>query len=196
MRTYFAFLFVALCAFAFSSPAFAGKYEEDCGVFRGEKRLYGLCIAYQNALYHEDEEAMADIFANWQKWVDENGEPQLPNHPYDDGEEPECPCWTADDLEKWTAGLGGVYCVSAADFDRIAYNNDFRPDLYAGVKRLTTADYECSVSLSTGGLIFAATFEESEICRAGLEVLRASTWDDDGDPNTDEVPVFETCIEF
>jgi hypothetical protein len=101
MRKYFAFFVVALCALVFSSPAFAGKYEEECGDFKGEKRLYGLCIAFQNALHHEDEEAMEDIFANWQKWVDEDGEPQLPGYPYPDEEEgcPEeqdfcCPCWS------------------------------------------------------------------------------------------------------
>ena len=99
MRKYFVFLAVFFGLAALSSPALAGKYDDDCAVFKGEKRLYGLCTAYQNALVNEDEEAMADIFANWQKWVDEDGMPQLPGHDYGQEEEPVCPCWSESDLD-------------------------------------------------------------------------------------------------
>jgi len=83
----------------FSVPAIAGKYQV-CEEFKGYKRLFGLCNAYQNALAHEDEEAMADISDNWDNWVNELGEPALPNRVPDTGDDDVgeevpviCPCW-------------------------------------------------------------------------------------------------------
>jgi hypothetical protein len=88
----------------FSVPAIAGKHQV-CEDFKGNKRLYGLCNAYQNALAHEDEEAMADISDNWDKWVNELGEPLLPNRVVDPGDDDigeevpvVCPCWDFQNL--------------------------------------------------------------------------------------------------
>jgi hypothetical protein len=93
----------------FSGSVFAGKHAV-CEDFKKSKRFYGLCNAYQNALAHEDLEAATNIFQNWSKFVDEYGDPQLPNHAYEDelpseddplpGEEqvPECPCWSIEDM--------------------------------------------------------------------------------------------------
>lgn len=85
----------------FSGPVLAGQYQE-CDIFKGMKRLYGLCNAYQNAYYAGDEDAMTDIWANWNKWATSTT-PGLPNAPVV-VEEPvivgapdafylECPCW-------------------------------------------------------------------------------------------------------
>lgn len=98
MRKNITYLVFIMLFSMFSSPVFAGQYEE-CDVFKGSKRLYGLCNAYQNAYYAEDEETMADIWANWNKWATED-DPVLPNSP-DDVEVPvTCPCWDYAILEQ------------------------------------------------------------------------------------------------
>ena len=99
MRKFFASFVVFMLFSMFSFPALAGKHQV-CEEFKGNKRLFGLCNAYQNALAHDDEQAMADISDNWDKWVNEHGEPELPNRVVDSSDDgtgedelPICPCW-------------------------------------------------------------------------------------------------------
>jgi hypothetical protein len=99
MRKFLASIVVFMLFSMFSVSALAGKHQV-CEEFKGYKRLFGLCNAYQNALAHEDEEAMADISDNWDKWVNEFGEPALPNRVVDTGDDGTgeeipvvCPCW-------------------------------------------------------------------------------------------------------
>ena len=182
MRKFITFAFLFMLFSMVSGSVFAGKYE-DCVDFKGDKRLYGLCNAYQNALFNEDEDAMADIFRNWEKYVDENGEPQLPNHDYGSVE---CPCWTAEILADATAGKQGVFCASSATHDEANYFNN-APFFEAGL--FDEASGYCVMELGYASVALLISAEEAQLCRAGVQVLQDST-DESGNF------VFPPCLEF
>ena len=174
----------------FSGTAFAGKYPE-CDDFKGFKRLYGLCNAYQNALFHEDEEAMADISRNWDKWWDEeDGLPGLPNRP-DDIPTPDpdpvldpvvCPCWTYEVLESAIRCDGYNYAFHIADESQsgsdllvLMWQDPFDDQVPPEMIQISTGTLysmtpECRLAAQpeyvNGGLLASPVDEEEELlCR-------------------------------
>ena len=171
----------------FSGTAFAAKYPE-CDVFKGYKRLYGLCNAYQNAVFHQDEEAMADISRNWDKWWDEDdGLPGLPNRPSDAN--PVCPCWTYETLESAIRCDGFEFAFASTDDTGDGTGKDTlvlqqwldgmlisQPQLTAGAFFPEAPDRICLISAPTGLVDNPMATVEGEIdlqCRQDVVDLAA-----------------------
>ena len=89
----------ALMLSIFSSQVFAGKIAvcEDIKDNPDYKGLYGLCNAYWN---EDDEDARAQIYANFVKKAGPEGQPM----PEPDAKKPEdvtCPCWDFNILKQY-----------------------------------------------------------------------------------------------
>jgi hypothetical protein len=113
----------------FSGSVFAGQYQE-CEPFKGMKRLYGLCNAYQNAFNAGDEESMADILANWDKWATDDT-PVLPNSPVGTKQPAafylECPCW-AGMTDEQICSMGFPDFYPSASGGGLLFLEDFMSD--------------------------------------------------------------------
>lgn len=191
MRKFIASSVLILLFNLFSGTAFAGKHDV-CKPFKDSKGLYGLCTAYQNAYNRGDEEAMADLFANWLEKAGGDGS-DLPNAPISNVPEPApdevaCPCWDADSLDAATAGKYGVFCVNSEGFDEAFYEaND--PYLFAGYDGLTPSSRCVLQALNVSIMVEDLTAEEEVACRAGVQTMQLS--------QVDDVPVFaEGCVNF
>ena len=158
----------------FSGPVFAGKYEE-CDPFKGMKRLYGLCNAYQNAFYAGDVDAMADLYANWKKWASDDD--VLPNSP-DTGTQPlpeppqvACPCTNGMDTTEWGITVGcsgdgitgkyGMFVVPETNFSTDFYVLDEVEGYTCGLMQSP------AVFLEIGNM----TYAEFDACMSQLETL-------------------------
>ena len=163
MRHSIAFTAFFLVASLYSGTVLAGKYAV-CEDFKGLKRLYGLCNAYQNALFHEDELAMFDISNNWDKWVDEQGMPELPNRVPDVGDDTEnpatCPCWDYAVIEKaicqdgfkevWhEPDLNGAILLFLNWTDPLNPYSELAIELYAGYTWFSPSVPECRINAAS-----------------------------------------------
>ena len=155
----------------FSGSVFAGKYDYECGEFKKQKQLYGLCNAYQNALAHDDVDAMADIERNWDKRVDENGEPELPGRI--DGNQG-CLCWSEIQMCDAVNGASeGTYIKGIPSVDDngsvIGFNG-------AEIFFAAGTSYEgliCIYQNSYYGIYerFETTPQQDELCRAAIDLI-------------------------
>jgi hypothetical protein len=157
----------------FSGSVFAGQYQE-CEPFKGMKRLYGLCNAYQNAFNAGDVDAMADIYANWKKWapdVDLPNSPDTRTEPLPEPSEVACPCTDGMDTTEWgitvscsgdgIVGLYGMFVVPETNFSTDFYALDEAEGYTCGLMQSP------AIFLEFGNM----TYGEFDACMSQLETL-------------------------
>lgn len=184
----------------FSGSVLADGELLTCADFKASdskeiKKLFGLCNAYQNALANEDQDTMDDIFATWSKKVGEGGEPKLPGHDYDGGEEPlvTCPCWNYCTLAKAVVDGSVVVAFGGQDptnldldpdnnnmgFDFVSLNGTVN-QLYAGNLEAGNDSNECALVGPTDSGFYLQPFAptdpgEEDVCRLDILNLLAES---------------------
>ena len=176
----------------FSGSVFADGELLTCADFKASdskeiKKLFGLCNAYQNALAHDDQEAMDDVFATWSKRVGEAGEPRLPNHNYIEDSDVTCPCWDYCSLAMGVVDGSveinyGIQDITNLDtnpdnhnsgVDRVSLNDD-SIQLFAGNLEGGNDSNECALIAPTDSGFYLQPFaptdpDVEDVCR--LDIL-------------------------